>query len=230
MPKIIILIATLITIIVLPITACGGTSATETTSSTTTSAPTTTEVEATEYSGVKLTPMNLQGNNALDGTQYIDRDTYSLTIDGLVNHPLTLTYDQLAAYPQVSRLGTLDCVDGWNFTAKWTGPTLNSILADAGVKPGAQILIFYTTDVPEGYTSLELSYVQFHDIILAMKLNDITLPQDRGFPFQVVADWKFGYKWAKWVTRIEVSDDTNFRGYWESQDWDHIGDVTGPKI
>jgi DMSO/TMAO reductase YedYZ molybdopterin-dependent catalytic subunit len=48
-----------------------------------------------------------------------------------------------------------------------------------------------------------------------MNDNDITLPPNRGFPFQLVAKSKFGYKWAKWVTRIELSSNTNFRGYWE---------------
>ena len=43
------------------------------------------------------------------------------------------------------------------------------------------------------------------------------MPPYRGFPFQVVAEGKYGYKWAKWVTRIELSANTSFRGYWESQ-------------
>ncbi|MHB1347792.1 MAG: molybdopterin-dependent oxidoreductase [Candidatus Humimicrobiaceae bacterium] len=58
--------------------------------------------------------------------------------------------------------------------------------------------------------------------MIALKLNDITLPQDRGFPFQVVAKDKFGYEWAKWVTRIELSSDINFRGYWEKNPLDAL--------
>ena len=174
------------------------------------------EVEATEFQGVKLTPIKNQLNNALKGTQIINKDTYTLTIDGLVDHPLTLSYADLQAYPQISQLMDLNCVEGWTFTAKWTGPALSAIFQDAGVKPEAVIAIFYTTDVPTGYTSLDVSYINDNDIILGMKDNDITLTPDRGFPFQVVAKSKFGYKWAKWVTRIELSSNTNFRGYWES--------------
>ena len=186
------------------------------------------EVEATEFQGVKLTPIKDQLNNALKGTQIIDKDTYTLTIDGLVDHPLTLSYADLQAYPQISQLMDLNCVEGWNFTAKWTGPALSAIFADAGVQPGAVIAIFYTADVPEGYTSLDLNYIDANNIILALKLNDITLPPDRGFPFQVVAKSKFGYKWAKWVTRIELSSDTNFRGYWESNGYNNNADISGP--
>jgi DMSO/TMAO reductase YedYZ molybdopterin-dependent catalytic subunit len=186
------------------------------------------EVEATEFQGVKLTPIKDQNNNALQGTQIIDKNTYKLTVDGLVDHPLTLSYADLQAYPQISQLMDLNCVEGWNFTAKWTGPALSAIFADAGVKPEAVIAIFYTADVPEGYTSLDLNYINTNNIIIALKLNDITLPPDRGFPFQVVAKSKFGYKWAKWVTRIELSSDTNFRGYWESNGYNNNADINGP--
>jgi DMSO/TMAO reductase YedYZ molybdopterin-dependent catalytic subunit len=181
--------------------------------------------EATEFQGQKLTPINGQNNNALKGTQFIDQSSYSLTVDGLVNHPLTLSYGALEAYPQISRLMDLDCVEGWQFTAKWTGPSLVDILNDAGIQPGAKILIFHTADVPGGYTSLDITYVLDNNIIIALKDNDITLTPDRGFPFQVVAMSKFGYKWAKWVTRIEVSSDTTFMGYWESRGYPNSANI-----
>jgi DMSO/TMAO reductase YedYZ molybdopterin-dependent catalytic subunit len=185
------------------------------------------EVEATEFMGVKLTPISQQRNNALAGTQYINNETYRLAVDGLVDNPLSLSYADLLAYPQVSVLADLVCVEGWRFTAKWTGPTLNSIFADAGVEPEAKIAIFYSTDSPVGYTSLELSYIQDNNITIALKDNDITLPPDRGFPFQVVAEGKWGYKWAKWVTRIELSADTSFRGFWESRGYPNDANITG---
>ena len=186
------------------------------------------EVEATEYQGVKLTTIYKQRNNALAGTQNIDRDTYRLTVDGLVANPLSLSYDQLLAYSQESRLMDLNCVEGWNFTAKWTGPLLSAILNDAQVSSDAKIIIFHTADVPEGYSSLDYNYIRDNNIIIALKLNDLTLPENRGFPFQVVAESKFGYKWAKWVTRIEVSSDTSFLGYWEKAGYNNDADINGP--
>jgi DMSO/TMAO reductase YedYZ molybdopterin-dependent catalytic subunit len=185
------------------------------------------EVEATEFMGVKLTPISQQRNNALAGTQIIDKETYRLVVDGVVNNPLSLNYMDLLAYPQVSVLADLVCVEGWRFTAKWTGPTLNSIFADAAVQPEAKIAIFYSADDPVGYTSLDLSYIQANNITIALKDNDVALPPDRGFPFQVVAEGKWGYKWAKWVTRIELSADTSFRGYWESRGYPNEANITG---
>jgi DMSO/TMAO reductase YedYZ molybdopterin-dependent catalytic subunit len=212
-------ISVIIALLSFPLTACSSTIYTTVPG----------EVEAKEFQGVKLTPISKQNNNALKGTQNLNNNTYTLTIDGLVNHPLTLTYADLQAYPQISQLETLNCVEGWSFTAKWTGPSLSAIFADAGVQPGAVIAIFYTADVPVGYTSLDLSYIDNNNIIIALKDNDITLTPDRGWPFQVVANGKYGYKWAKWVTRIELSSNTNFRGYWESNGYNNTGDVTGPR-
>lgn len=186
------------------------------------------EIEAIEFQGEILTPISQQGNNALAGTQNIDRQTYKLIVDGLVENPLTLTYEQLLAYPQESWLMKFNCVEGWNFTAKWTGPQINSILNNVRVKPEAKIIIFHTTDVPEGYSSLDLNYISDNNILLALKLNDVTLPPERGFPFQVAAKSKFGYKWAKWVVRMELSSDTNFRGYWETAGYNNNADENGP--
>jgi DMSO/TMAO reductase YedYZ molybdopterin-dependent catalytic subunit len=56
-------------------------------------------------------------------------------------------------------------------------------------------------------------------------MNGVVLPPERGFPFQVVAESKLGCKWAKWVTGIEVSNDSSFRGFWESRGYDNDADL-----
>jgi DMSO/TMAO reductase YedYZ molybdopterin-dependent catalytic subunit len=216
-----LLLIIIISALIVPLIFTGCTNTTPTT------APNS-EIEATEYMGHQLTPISQQNNNALKGTQHIDKSTYTLTVDGLVEHPLSLSYADLQAYPQIAQLMDLDCVEGWRFTAKWTGPALSAIFADAGVKPEAKIVIFYTADVPEGYSSLDLDYILKNNIIIALKDNDITLPPERGFPFQVVAMSKFGYKWAKWVTRIELSANTSFQGFWEGYGYNNNANIDGP--
>ncbi len=188
------------------------------------------EVEAVEFQGQELTPLRYQRNNALSWTQHIDKASYRLRVDGLVVTPLSLSYADLQALPQTSKLNTLNCVEGWDFIAKWTGPKLEHIFQQAGVQPQAKIAIFYTTDVPEGYSSLEVGYILDKGILIALKINDITLPDERGFPFQVMAESKYGYKWAKWITRIELSSDINFRGYWEQAGYSNQADVGGPRF
>jgi DMSO/TMAO reductase YedYZ molybdopterin-dependent catalytic subunit len=61
---------------------------------------------------------------------------------------------------------------------------------------------------------------------MAYKMNNVTLPPERGFPFQLVAESKWGYKWIKWITTIELSDDSAYRGYWESRGFSNTGNVT----
>ena len=68
---------------------------------------------------------------------------------------------------------------------------------------------------------LEYEGERLSPIIIAYKMNDIILPSERGFPFQLVAENKFGYKWIKWIVRIELSDDLTHRGYWESRGYDN---------
>ena len=99
----------------MPTTTMSASTSTYATTSTTSRAG---EVEATEFQGTRLTPISEQNNNALAGIQNIDEATYKLTVDGLVDHPLSLSYADLQAYPQISQLMDLNCVEGWNFTAK----------------------------------------------------------------------------------------------------------------
>lgn len=183
------------------------------------------EVEATEYNGIKLTPIDKQGNNAIKGTQYIDRNTYRLQIDGLVENPTELTYDQILEYPSTSRVIDLNCVEGWGFTAKWTGVLVETLLNDVVVKENATTVIFYCAD---GYsTSHDLDFLLDNDIMLAYRINDVTLPSDRGFPLQLVAEDKYGYKWAKWITGIELTD-AEYSGYWETRGYNNRADYGGP--
>lgn len=183
------------------------------------------EIEATVYNGIKLTPINKQGNNAIKGTQYIDRDTYRLQIDGLVEKPTELTYDQILEYPSTSKVVDMNCVEGWGFTAKWTGVLVETLLNDMEVNENATTVIFYCAD---GYsTSHDLDFLLDNDIMLAYRINDVTLPQDRGFPLQLVAEDKYGYKWAKWITGIELTN-AEYRGYWETRGYNNKADYGGP--
>jgi len=180
------------------------------------------EGEARVYDGMNLTPITQQDNFMIEGIQYIDRDNYIIRVDGMVANSLELSYDYLLMYPNNSKAIRLSSVDGWSFDAKWTGVPLKTLLDEAEVDENATTVIFHGAD---GYsTSLELDYIMENDIILAYSLNDITLSPERGFPVQVVAEGKYGYKWAKWVVLIEVVDQP-YRGYWESRGFSNKADV-----
>ena len=63
---------------------------------------------------------------------------------------------------------------------------------------------------------LKMRYFMNNNIMMAYKMNEVVIPPERGYPFMLVAESKWGYKWVKWITEIELSDDVNYKGYWES--------------
>lgn len=180
------------------------------------------ESEAVEYQGINLTPQNGQGNNAIKGTQKLDRDSYRLQVTGLVGRNLNMSYDQMLELPAYSEVAYMPCVDGWGFYAKWTGFRVTDLLNISGLRSGASYVLFSSAD---GYsTTLPLDYLRQNHILMAYGQNDLTLPPDRGFPLQLVAKNKYGYKWAKWITGIEVTD-RNIQGYWESRGYSNSANV-----
>ena len=145
----------------------------------------------------------------------------------MVNNSLEYTYDDVVnnftAYQQVA---TLLCVEGWSVTSLWEGVRVSDLIQSAGVNPNATVVIFYA---PDGYTTaLPLDYIAQNNIILAYKMNNVTLPAAAGFPFMLIAQNQYGYKWIKWVTELQVSDNTGYLGYWESQGYPNNATVTNP--
>ena len=82
----------------------------------------------------------------------------------------------------------------------------------------------------DGYsTSLPVDFVKDKNILLAYGMNGTVMPPERGFPFQVVAEDRYGYKWAKWVTSIELSDNIRYRGDFERMGADNTATVPADK-
>ena len=184
-------------------------------------------VEVKNYQGKDLSSVEDFQENSISGPQAVDKATYRLEINGLVKDPLLLTYDQVIARDAYSKVVTLNCVEGWSVTILWEGVKVEDLLAQAGCDPKAAVVIFTAYD---GYTtSHPLSWIEGRDILLAYKMNGIPIPAERGFPFVLVAEDKWGFKWIKWVTKMDVSDDTAFRGFWESRGYNQNGDLSGPK-
>jgi DMSO/TMAO reductase YedYZ molybdopterin-dependent catalytic subunit len=182
--------------------------------------------EIRSYQGKDLSSIGDFHENSIKGPQYVDELGYLLEINGLVKKPLSLTYAEVLVHQRYSKVVTLQCVEGWSATMLWEGVLVADLLDEAGAMPGANTVIFRSYD---GYsTSLPLDYIRENHIILAYKMNNVTLPPERGFPFQLVAEDKYGYKWAKWITGMELSSDQNYKGYWESRGYNQVGNSSGP--
>lgn len=184
-------------------------------------------VEVSEYKGEKLTPLSETPALGIKGTQNINVKNYTLNVYGLVESPLTLKYEEvLSNYKHFEKVVKLNCVEGWSSKLLWEGVLIYDILKNANLKADANTVIFHCAD---GYTtSLPIDYIRDEKILLAYKVNGIILPKEYGFPFRVVAEAKYGYKWAKWVVGIEVTNDPNYKGYWESRGFSNEADIEHP--
>jgi DMSO/TMAO reductase YedYZ molybdopterin-dependent catalytic subunit len=182
-------------------------------------------VEITEYEGQDLSSIHAFRENSISGPQHINIENYSLTVNGLVNNSFILTYDEVINnYPSYKKVVTLHCVEGWSAKILWEGIMLKDLLVDAGVNPEANTVIFYAYD---GYsTSFPIEYIIDNNILMAYKMNNITIIPERGFPFVLVAESKWGYKWIKWITTINISSNQEYRGFWESYGYSNEGDLS----
>ena len=182
-------------------------------------------VEIRDYQGKQLSSVNDFHENSIKGPQHIDITDYRLTVDGLTNRTMIYTYDDIIrGHQSYSKVITLHCVEGWDATILWQGVLVRDILNEAGVSPAAKTVIFHAHD---GYTtSFPVEYFSNRDILMAYKMNNITMPAERGFPFELVAEDKWGYKWIKWIERIELSPDANYQGYWEQRGYSNSGNLS----
>ncbi len=182
------------------------------------------EMQTRVYQGQALSSMEDFRENSIAGPRYIDPTRYSLHVTGLVENELILTYDDiLTEYASMKKVARLQCIEGWDVSVLWEGVLVRDLLEDAGVTEDAEIVIFHAAD--RYSTSLFIDYFYENDIIMAHSMNDVTLPTELGFPFQLVAEGKWGYKWIKWITVVEVSDDVFHEGYWEQRGFSDVADV-----
>ena len=181
-------------------------------------------VQVREYEGEKLSSINDFRENSIKGPQQVPPETYKLEITGLVENPKDYTYDEVIDNNQhYKKVVTLNCVEGWSVTILWEGILVRELIGESSPLPNAKIVIFHAYD---GYTtSFPIDYIMNNDIIMAYKMNDVIIPPVRGFPFQVVAESKWGYKWIKWITEIELSDDINYQGHWEKRGFSNSADL-----
>lgn len=185
-------------------------------------------VEINEYQGERLGSVDDFRENSIRGVQQVDVETYQLVIDGLVSEPARFSYPALQTMSHTSKLVTIHCVEGWSVKALWEGIALADLLDLVRPTDQANTVIFHAAD---GYTtSLPLEFVLGRNLIIADHINGITLPAANGFPFQLVAEDKWGYKWIRWLTRIELSDDPDYKGFWEIRGYNNNGDADGPKV
>lgn len=160
-------------------------------------------------------------------------ENWRLQVDGLVIQPTSLSLADVRALPSQTQITRHDCVEGWSCIGSWTGPRLSSVLSRVGLRPEARFVVFHCADEVLRYVDGAHAYYESIDLIdafhpqtiLAYGLGGKPLPLAYGAPLRVRIERQLGYKMAKFLTRIEVTDRIDRirggrGGYWEDLGYD----------
>jgi DMSO/TMAO reductase YedYZ molybdopterin-dependent catalytic subunit len=179
--------------------------------------------EIRDYNGTKLDSINDFVDTSIKGTQHINISDYTLSIYGLVANPKNYTYAQVLSHQNYEKIVKLNCVEGWSANTLWKGVLISDLFNEVQPLKNATVVIFHAAD--DYTTNFPVSYFMNKSIIMAYGINNVTIPAEEGYPFILVAENKWGYKWIMWITGIEFSNDTNYTGYWESRGYSNEGNL-----
>jgi DMSO/TMAO reductase YedYZ molybdopterin-dependent catalytic subunit len=170
-------------------------------------------------------------------TPQVDANAWQLDVKGMVDHPLSFTYDELLAMPLIEQYVTIACVSndvpsgnrpGLNLVgnALWTGVRLKDVLKMAGVAAGATQIVGRSVD---GFTvgfPTDYALADGREPMIAVGMNGLPLPADHGFPARLIVPGLYGYVSAtKWLASIELTTREAVDGYWIPLGWAKDGPI-----
>ena len=146
---------------------------------------------------------------------------WSLKVTGQVEQPYSLSYGELLALPMQQQYESMECISndvGGSYMSNglWEGVRLNYLLQKAGVKPGASKVVLHASD--DYADSIHMSKALEPTTLVAVRMNNVTLPDGHGYPARVLVPGIYGMKHIKWLTEIEVVN-YDFQGYWQQRGW-----------
>ena len=145
--------------------------------------------------------------------------SWRLKIDGLVERPLELSYEELRALPRADQVSDFHCVTGWSVkNVHWAGVRFHDLLSHAKPQAEARAIGFLSADGAYADT-LTLEQAHLKDAMLAYEMDGKPLAREHGAPTRVVIPDMYGYKNVKWVDRIELLKQP-LAGYWEVRGYD----------
>jgi DMSO/TMAO reductase YedYZ molybdopterin-dependent catalytic subunit len=152
-----------------------------------------------------------------------DLDKWTLAVDGEVQNPLRLTWQEFLKLPAVESVSDFHCVEGWSVrNNRWFGVKFGTLVQVVKPLKDAKYVFFKCAD---GYTtSLDLTELLRDNVVLAFKLNGEWLEESLGGPMRLVVPDKYAYKSAMWVEQITFTKRKEL-GYWEKRGYSDTADV-----
>ncbi len=165
---------------------------------------------------------------SIEDTQRVDLKTWRFKIEGLVEKPLSLHFDEIRTLPKKIQVKNFQCVEGWGLDGQqWEGVHLKNIFSKIKINPKAKFVTFYATG-GKYKDSLSIQEALEPDTMLAYKLNGKDIPPENGFPLRLVIPRMYGYKGVKWIERIVFTENQEI-GYWEQRGYPVDGSIPGLK-
>lgn len=160
----------------------------------------------------------------------VSRDEYRLSVSGLVDAPLELSYDDLLDRPMVGLTRDFQCVTGWRVPdVEWAGVKVADLLDEAGASPRGTHLRFFSSDGVYT-TTLTMEQARRDDVIVATRMLGGEVRREHGGPVRLYVAPMYGYKSLKWLSGFDVVDSVEPPGYWEVRGYDAdawVGDSNG---
>jgi DMSO/TMAO reductase YedYZ molybdopterin-dependent catalytic subunit len=178
---------------------------------------------APEFSDSDLTPEGgFRVNGKDDDQPDIDLENWTLSIEGMVKKPGSYTLQQITAMPKRVMNTRHCCVEGWSMIPKWGGTPLRGVLESVGADPHAKYLSVQCGD--DYYTAYDMPSALHPQTILCYEAYGKPLSLEHGAPVRIVMPTKLGYKSAKWINKLIVTNDKP-GGYWEDQGYDWFAGI-----
>jgi DMSO/TMAO reductase YedYZ molybdopterin-dependent catalytic subunit len=157
------------------------------------------------------------------GMPEIKLETWRLSVTGLVERELSLSFDELQRLPQMKLTRDFHCVTAWSIKdVVWEGVAFRELAKLAGVKPEAEWVMYHSAD--EYTAPVPLKDAMVEDSLIALKMNGSSIPREQGFPARPFIPHLYAWKSAKWLTKIEFLKDYK-DGYWEAFSYHERGNV-----
>lgn len=145
----------------------------------------------------------------------VDFDLWTLNVAGLVQKPAEYTLAQIQALPKVRQNTRHVCVEGWDVIGRFGGARLSDFLQMIGADTTARFI--YVECADDYYESLDMETALHPQTLLCYEMYDQPLTRQHGAPLRLQIPTKVGYKQAKYLTYLKVTNVLERVGYWEDQ-------------
>jgi DMSO/TMAO reductase YedYZ molybdopterin-dependent catalytic subunit len=152
----------------------------------------------------------------------VDVSSWRLEVSGLVADKTAWTVERLRTLPQAQQITRHICIEGWSAIGDWRGVSLKTFLQRIGADTTARYVGFKCAD--RYHSSLDMASALHPQTLLALDFGNEALPTANGFPLRLSVPTKLGFKSAKHVAAIFVTN-TNPGGYWEDQGYNWFSGI-----